>query len=145
MPHFKRSLRTLAFIVTHLPIARMTNNETNEADWKKFRVMVPELRERYLRQRNSELIAILEDESLTATEKFWTASERMEEIGKILRCCLDGHTRSRMRDFLASMYRCRMLGDQDLVGLSDEVREWIARLVEIEKEFGRQAGTSDDD
>lgn len=51
----------------------MTRNETQELDWKKFREIVPELRERYLRDRNAEWIAIFHDESLTPTEKFWKA------------------------------------------------------------------------
>jgi len=93
--------------------------------------MVPELRERYLRKRNAELMAMLQDESLTQTEKFWSTNERMEEIGKILQTCLDGHSRSKMMMFLMIMYRYRMIEDQDLEGFSDEVRTRIAGLPEI--------------
>ena len=105
--------------------------QPEENDWKRFRAMVPELRERYLRERNAELMGILQDGSLTPTEKFWSASERMEEVGKILRTCLDGHTRSKMMSFLMLMYRYQMLTDQDLKGFSEEVRMRIASLSEI--------------
>lgn len=40
------------------------SDKPKESDWKTFRKLVPELRERYLRQRNAELNAILHDESL---------------------------------------------------------------------------------
>ena len=104
----------------------MTNNQPAESDWKKFRSIVPELRERYLRARNTELIAIFQSESLTPTEKFWTASERMEEIGGILRTCLDDHRRSNMMHSLRLMYHHQMITDEDLNGFSEEVRDRIA-------------------
>ena len=109
----------------------MMREQPEQKDWKRFRALVPELRERYLRGRNAELMAILQDDSLTPTEKFWSASERMEEIKKILRACLDGHSRSKMMSFLMLMYRYRMIADQDLEGFSDEVRMRVALLSEI--------------
>jgi len=102
--------------------------QPEEADWKRFRAIVPELRERYLRERNIELISILQGESGTPTEKFWTASERMEEIGGILRTCLDDHRRSNMVHTLARMYRHQMISEGDLNGFSEDVCERIAAL-----------------
>jgi hypothetical protein len=104
----------------------MTNNQPGESDWKNFRSIVPELRERYLSAQNTELISILLDESLTPTVKFWTASERMDEIGDILRACLDDHRRSTMVHVLRLMYHHRMITDQDMNGFSEEVRERIS-------------------
>ena len=104
----------------------MPNNQPEESDWKMFRSIVPELRERYLRARNTELMAIFQSESLTLTEKFWTASERMEEIGGILRTCLDDHRRTQMMHALRLMYQHQMITDEDLNSLSEEVRERIA-------------------
>ncbi len=104
----------------------MTNSQPAESDWKNFRSIVPELRERYLRARNIELISILQGESLTPTEKFWTATERMEEIGDILKACLDDHRRSTMIHAIRLMYHHQMITDEDLKGFSEEVRERIA-------------------
>lgn len=104
----------------------MATNQQVESDWKRFRALVPELRERYLRDRNAELICILEDEALTPTEKFWTASERMDGIGGILRSCLDDHRRSNMMHSLRLMYCHGMISDEDLNGFSEGVRERIA-------------------
>jgi hypothetical protein len=104
----------------------MKNNQPAESDWKKFRTIVPELRERYLCARNTELIAIFQGESSTPTEKFWTASERMEEIGNILRTCLDDHRRSNFMHSLRLMYNHEIITDEDLDGFSKEVQERIA-------------------
>ena len=101
-------------------------NQPAESDWKRFRAIVPELRERYLRDRNTELISMLQDEALTPTKKFWTATERMEEIGGILRTCLDDHRRSNMMHSLRLMYRHQMISDEDLSGFSEELLERIA-------------------
>ena len=109
-------------------INAMKHDQPSESDWKKFRMIVPELRERYLRERNSEIIAILRDESSTPTNKFWTASERIEEIGRILRSCLDGHSRSTMMNYLMIMYRHQMLTEEDLGGFSEEVRGRCAEI-----------------
>lgn len=103
----------------------MTNHQPAESDWKRFRAIVPELRERYLRDRNADLISTLQDEALTPTEKFWTASERMEEIGGILRTCLDDHRRSTMIHALRLMVHHQMITDEDLNGFSEELRDRI--------------------
>ena len=108
----------------------MKHDQPSESDWKKFRAIVPELRERYLRERNSELRAILQDESLTPTNQFWAASDRIEEIRKILRSCLDGHSRSKMMNFLAIMYRHQMLTESDLDGFSEEILVRLERITE---------------
>jgi len=123
----------------------MKHDRPSESDWKKFRAIVPELRERYLRERNSELSAILRDESSTPTTQFWTASERIEEIGKILRSCLDGHSRSTMMNYLMIMYRHQMLTEEDLDGFSEEVRGRLGRLAEFQEGFAQQADASDGD
>jgi hypothetical protein len=104
----------------------MTNNEPAESDWKMFRSIVPALRERYLRARNTELMAVFQSESLTPTEQFWKVNKRMEEIGGILRTCLDGHRRSQMMHAMRLMHHHQMITDEDLNGFSEEVRERIA-------------------
>ena len=97
-----------------------------ESDWKMFKAMVPEWRERYLSDRNIELISILQDEASTPTGRFWTAYDRMEEIGGILRACLDDHKRSNMMSSLRLMYHHELISDEDLKGFSEEVRERFA-------------------
>ena len=74
-----------------------------ERDWKTFRKMVPYLRERYLKEKNIEIIKILEDKNKNETERFWDARERMEKEDKILVDCLDGHSRSKMVFYMTLM------------------------------------------
>jgi hypothetical protein len=77
------------------------------------------------------LSAILRDEALNATDQFWTASERIDEIGKILKSCLDGHSRSTMVSYLMMMQRHQMLREEDLDGFSEGVRERLAGIQQI--------------
>jgi hypothetical protein len=98
-------------------------NHVNENDWKIFRDMAPVIRERYLSKRNQELLDILGDDQQSHTERFWDVEERSNEIAKILRECLDGHSRSKMRLFMMVMLRHGMMTDDDLNKFSEELRE----------------------
>ena len=102
--------------------------KAKESDWKVFRKLVPELRERYLRKRSVELMAILQDEKLTPTEQFWALEERVGKEAAILRKCLDGHSRASMTRYVSLMYRHRMLHDEDLEQFSVELAERIKTL-----------------
>jgi hypothetical protein len=96
-----------------------------ESDWKTFRKLVSEWRERYLQKKNDEIIEILTDESKTPTERFWDAKERMKEEAKILVDCLDGHSRSKMAWYLLLMHRHELIQDYDLKEFSEALREQI--------------------
>ena len=74
----------------------MTQNQPSEADWKNYKAIVHGLRERYLSNRNEEVVAILNRDSNTPTENFWDAREKMREIEGIIGDCLDDHRRSAM-------------------------------------------------
>lgn len=93
-----------------------------ESDWKKFRAMIPKVRERYVAQRNARIASMLTDSKKTETERFWDAMEAIEQEAKILCHCLDGHSRSKMGLFIISMIRCQMLTKDDLAEFSDELR-----------------------
>jgi hypothetical protein len=94
-----------------------------ESDWKIFQKHVPEWRERYLMQKNEEIIGILTDEGKTPTERFWDAKKRMKEDSKILIDCLDGHSRSKMDWYLFLMHRHGLIQDADLIEFSETLRE----------------------
>ena len=97
-------------------------------DWKTFREMLPDLRERYLAERNKALISILSDEERTPTEQFWDTFEAMEKEGKILRDCLDGFSKSDMDMHILLMLRHGIMKDEDLEPFSDELRSWIDKV-----------------
>ena len=97
-----------------------------EADWKKFREMVPMLRERYLAERNARVVALLTDPKKNETERFWKAMEVMEREGKVLRRCLDGHSRSSMSRFILTMIGVGMLKKEDMSVFSEELQKQIS-------------------
>lgn len=109
-------------------------NKPQESDWKQFRKMVPEQRERYLEERLPSFQKILSDQDRTPTRRFWDAFEKMEETGKILRDCLDGHSRSKMILFMSLMYRYGMLKDEDLHPFSEELQSRMRSLKEMWEE-----------
>ena len=101
-----------------------------ESDWKVFRQIVPELRERYLCEKNEELKRILEEVGKTPTERFWDAAEKCDETAKTLRRCLDGHCRSRMQGYMAQMLQDGILRREDLEKFSADLRERLSLWAE---------------
>lgn len=99
-----------------------------ESDWKKFRAMVPMLRERYLAERNGRISALLTSPKKTETERFWAAMEEMEKEAKVLRHCLDGHSRSQMWISMLSMIHAGMMKKEDLAGFSEELQRSISSV-----------------
>jgi hypothetical protein len=96
-----------------------------ESDWKKFRAIVPMLRERFIAERNTLIAAMLADPKKTETERFWDALEKMEKEAKTLRRCLDGHTRSNMWLHMMSMRAAGMLKKADLADFSEELQKQV--------------------
>lgn len=94
-----------------------------ESDWKKFRVMVPVLRERYLEERNARIATLLTDPKKNHTERFWDAMDKMEQEARVLRQCLDGHSRSKMWIYMLTMIRAGMLKPEDLAEFSEELQK----------------------
>ena len=101
-----------------------------EADWRRFRDMVPKLRERYLAERNPKIAALLSDPKKNETERFWNAMEKIEKEAKTLRHCLDGHSRSKMWIYMLSMIGAGMLKKEDLAGFSDDLQKEISYAFE---------------
>jgi len=99
-----------------------------ESDWKHFRKSVELLRERYLREKNSELVRMLSAQDKTATEQFWDTFEEMEKEKKTLQDCLDGHSRSKMFMSMLLMLRYGMLKEEDLNSYSEELQEQLNAL-----------------
>ena len=107
------------------------NGKVKESDWKRFREMVPELRENYLERKNRELARILSNPKKTPAEQFWDTFEKMGKERKILVDCLDGHSRSRMFMSMALMRRYGMLKKEQLKQFSDELQEDLDRFLSI--------------
>jgi len=109
-----------------------------ESDWKKFRDMVPTLRERYLADRNTRLAAVLVDPAKNQTQRFWDAMEEMEKEAKVLRQCLDGHSRSKMWLYMLTMIRDRV---KDSVGRGNYIFDMV-RTIELPADVITRASKS---
>src|SRR5690349_2171326 len=96
-----------------------------ESDWRTFRDMVPRLRERYLGDRNVRIAAVLTDKNKSETERFWDAMETMERESRVLRECLDGHSRSKMWLYMLTMIRAGMLTREDISNFSPDLQKEI--------------------
>ena len=79
----------------------MRGDKPKESDGKTFRKIVPDLRERYLRQKNEEINHLLLEKGRTPTERFWAADERLEKEARIRIDGLDGHSRSKMKGYIS--------------------------------------------
>ena len=101
-----------------------------ESDWKKFRAMVPVLRERYLADRNARIAALLTAAKKTETERFWDTMAEMQKEAKVLQTCLDGHSRSQMWLFARLMIYAGMLKKEDLKDFSDEFQREASYVFE---------------
>lgn len=113
------------------PRYRDMTDKPKESDWKLFRKIVPGLRERYLKEKNRDLLMILTDPEKTPTEQFWNTEEKIRKEGKVLVECLDGHRRSRMFEYMALMYSYGMLKEEDLKDFSDELQERLKQFLKI--------------
>ena len=98
------------------------NGEPKESDWKIFRDSLPEVREKYLKKKNSEISKILNDPNRTETERFWAAEKRIKKETKILSECLDDYSRSSMGLKVMLMCRYGMLEREDLEKFSTELQ-----------------------
>ena len=102
-----------------------------ESDWKKFRGSLDKWRERYLKRKNGEIRAILENDDLSETEKFWDIVGFQKKESRKLRDCLNGYSRSRMSLHMALMKRYKMIEEDDIKEFSNELQELLNEISKI--------------
>lgn len=99
-----------------------------ESDWKKIRNSLENWREGYLKRKNDEIRAILGNDNLNETEKFWEIVGFQKKESKKLRDCLDGFSRSNMLLHMALMKRYKMIGEDDIKEFSEELQEYLNEI-----------------
>ncbi len=102
-----------------------------ESDWKKFRDSLDKWRELYLKRKNDEIRAILENKNLNETEKFWEIVNYQKNESKRLRDCLDGYSRSNMSLQMALMKKYKMIRKEDIEEFSEELKEYLKNIEQI--------------
>jgi hypothetical protein len=90
-----------------------------ESDWKQFNALIPKLKERYLAERNRNIVSILQDANKSETERFWDAEEEIAKQVKILRGCFGDHSRSKMLLSLIRMRAAGIVTRKDAVNFSE--------------------------
>jgi hypothetical protein len=101
-----------------------------EADWKQLRKLIPEVRDRYLKGKNEQIVRLLTSTTTTETEKFWKATECMEKERKILDDCLGDMRRSTMNMIILMMYRNGLIIKSDLDNFSENLKQYVLETVE---------------
>ena len=102
-----------------------------ESDWKKFKNSLDKWREGYLKRKNDEIRAILEDNNLNETEKFWDIVAFQKNESKILQNCLDSFSRSNMSLHMALMKKYKMICKEDIEEFSEELQEYLKSIEKI--------------
>jgi hypothetical protein len=102
-----------------------------ESDWKRFRDSLDKWKERYLKRKNAEISAILENKDWSETNKFWEIVEFQKAESKILRNCLDGLSRSNMTLHIALMKKVKMIDQEDIEEFSEELQDILKRIERI--------------
>ena len=69
---------------------------------------------------------MLGDTTKTETQRFWDAMEAMEKEARVLRECLDGHSRSKMWLYMLTMIRAGMLTREDISIFSENLQKEIS-------------------
>ncbi len=105
--------------------------QAGESDWKKYSSMTKALRERYLEEKNRKFAGALTGDGKTATDRFWDTLEEMKKEAKVLRRCLDPHSRSHMSENMLQMLLSGMLKEEELEEFSPELRESLKSLLKI--------------
>lgn len=107
------------------------SDRPRESDWKLYSSMIPELRERYLEEKNRKFASSLNEPGKTETERFWETLEAMDEEAGVLRACLDDHRRSEMINSMSLMFFHGMISVEDLEQFSSELRETVQSIQKI--------------
>jgi hypothetical protein len=102
-----------------------------ESDWKKFRNSLDKWSERYLQRKNEEIQAILKNQDLSETEKFWNIFDFQKRESRKLSDCLYGNSRSNMALHMALMKKFEMIFQEDIQEFSAELQELLKNIERI--------------
>ncbi|MBN2542115.1 hypothetical protein JXI42_04555 [bacterium] len=108
----------------------MGNNSVLESDWKTYKRILPELLERYLKEKNTETKAILEAGDIDESGKFWEIHKKCMDEARVFRACTVRFARSKLTLNLQLMHGYGVLKDKDLEKFSEELR---SRILDVAK------------
>jgi hypothetical protein len=97
----------------------------SKTDWKLFQEILPEIRERYLKEKNGEIVSLLRDSTITSTERFWLAEAGIRREAKRLRDCFDNYTKGTMGMKVLMLYNEGIFRQEDIEKFSKEFQKWF--------------------
>jgi hypothetical protein len=99
-----------------------------EPDWKHLRSLHPIVLERFCERVLAECTAVIQDESLSAHERYLRLYELIRERDRTLARTFDDLRRSTAIEKLAYMHRLELLSDVEFHRFSAETREAVLRM-----------------
>jgi hypothetical protein len=106
-----------------------------ESDWKIYTELVDGIEERFLEKRLAVTVALLQDKSQSALDRFGTVKEQLEKAGRDIKDCIARHSRSNIFPNVMQMHRSGLVDDEELKTFSDELQKALIRVDQI---FGKR-------
>jgi len=100
----------------------MQNHGFTEADWKLFRMRLPDWQERYMEKLIEEYKALLSTDE-PASEKFWNLEKRIKNDKKDTGVLAQDVSRSNMRFLMMDLINEGAITEADLEGFSEKYRD----------------------
>ena len=109
--------------------------EPSKKDWKLFREKIGHWQEAYMEILNRRYIALLSNEELPASERFWKLQQAIRADRRRPGVCLELRKQTMVYD-LAALIEDRAITVEDIVEFSDEAKDQVAVL--LQQPFGEQ-------
>lgn len=103
--------------------------EVSKKDWKLFQERIPDWQEKYMEGLIKEYVDFLNDDTKSASEKFWELEKRIKEDkchpGVILE-----RRKSEVIWDIVRLIRLNVITYDDLSDFSDELKQEVKRIIE---------------
>lgn len=109
--------------------------EPSKKDWKLFREKIGQWQEAYMEILNQRYIALLSNEEVPASKRFWKLQQVIQADKRRPGVCLELKKQTMVYD-LAALIEDHTITVEDIAEFSDEVKERVAML--LQQPFGEQ-------
>jgi hypothetical protein len=107
--------------------------EISKKDWKVFREKLPRWQENYMEGIIKDYAVLLSDNSKTASDKFWELEKRIKADKKHPGVIMTVQKSETIWN-IAYLIRLKVITYDDLVDFSDELKQEVKRILEINHE-----------
>ena len=100
-----------------------------ESDWKLYSSLISGWRERYLQKVLTAAVQVINDDTHSATEKFWLCEKHFNDHQRVLRLCFDPFSRSKMYLKLHNMLNYEIINLADLASFSQYLQNYFKNRI----------------